>query len=139
MTAQSDVPEDPSEWQFSAPQASSTVGPGLLQRVLDEVSALRTGAANDRAALAEALGVTFEDFARQLADVRDVIQQAIEGDDDDDAERAELAAQNDAMVLAVTSDLRAELASVEQMITDSVKQVAAELRTLRQALLGSDQ
>src|SRR5437879_9277204 len=64
--------DDPaSEWQFGDwPEGTVTTGGGLLQTILDEVTAIREGAAADRVALAKAISASFSKVDAELADVR---------------------------------------------------------------------
>src|SRR5947209_5983342 len=74
MPAENDTfdTEDPaSQWQFGEwPEGTVTSGGGLLQTILDEVTAIREGAAADRVALAKAISASFSKVDAELADVR---------------------------------------------------------------------
>src|SRR5216110_303756 len=66
-----DTEDAASQWQFGDwTESAVTSGGGLLQTILDEVTAIREGAAADRVALAKAISASFSKVDAELADVR---------------------------------------------------------------------
>ncbi|MEY2452393.1 MAG: hypothetical protein QOD92_1967 [Acidimicrobiaceae bacterium] len=165
MTVDDDTPETDDEWQFAEiePPPPTQRGGGLLQTILDEVSALRAQADADRSSLADALSSSFakldvelEVMREQVAALRTEVDasatqitgaftemlKSIAADNDVDVpavvERA-VAAQGHANVEAVVAALSAQLTALRNAVpTAETARIAMEISRLRQALIGPD-
>ena len=128
-----DTDEPASEWQFGDwPEGSVTPGGGLLQTILDEVTAIREGAAADRVALAKAISASFSKVDAELADVRGQLTSV----------RSELddlrAAVTSSSSLDVVAALEKQLDALREAIpTAHMARVASEVQQLRTLLIGS--
>jgi len=123
-----DNDDSTSEWQFDewTPGAPATSGGGLLRTILDEVTAIREGAAADRVALAKAISASFSKVDAELADVRGQLTSV----------RADLDALRAAV--AATHALDKQLDALREALPgDEISRVAAEVRQLRTMLVGS--
>ena len=121
-------PDDASEWEFSewspAPPAGGAGG-GLLQTILDEVTAIREGAAADRVALAKAISASFSKVDAELADVRGQLTSV--RSDLDDLRAA----------VASTHSIDKQLDALRDAIPGvELARVAAEVERLRILLVG---
>jgi hypothetical protein len=125
MTVDNDEPDTNDEWQFgdSPLTGVDAGGGGLLRQILDEVIAMRAGAAADRVALAEAITGSLAKIEDQLGQLRGDVA----------AVRAELDASGGVLADSVAG----VLAAVEADAAD-VARVAAEVRHLRVSLIGPD-
>ena len=165
MTLDDDTPEMTDEWQFGdvAPAEGTQGGGGLLQTILDEVTALRDGAQADRVALADALTASFAKLEVELEVMRDQIAslrrefdasgvamssaftemlKAVGADTEIDVpaivERV-VAAQGEANVEAVVAALSPHLAALRKAVpTAETAQIAMEISRLRRSLIGPD-
>jgi hypothetical protein len=124
MTVENDVSDTNDEWQFGdSPLTGAEGGGGLLRQILDEVVAMRAGAAADRVALAEAITGSLAKIEDQLGQLRGDVA----------AVRAELDSSGGVLADSVAG----VLAAVEADAAD-VARVAAEVRHLRVSLIGPD-
>ena len=127
-----DTQDSASQWQFGDwPEGAATRGGGLLQTILDEVTAIREGAAADRVALAKAISASFSKVDAELADVRSDLESV----------RSELDDLRGAMAASTPGDLVAALekqldALREAIPTTQMAQVATEVQQLRTLLVG---
>jgi len=165
MTLDDDTPEMTDEWQFGdvAPAEATQGGGGLLQTILDEVTALRDGAQADRVALADALTASFAKLEVELEVMRDQMAslrrefdasgvamssaftemlKAVGADTEIDVpaivERV-VAAQGEANVEAVVAALSPHLAALRKAVpTAETAQIAMEISRLRRSLIGPD-
>ena len=123
-----DTNDSTAEWQFdewTANPPPAAAGGGLLQTILDEVTAIREGAAADRVALAKAISASFSKVDAELADVRGQLT-SVRGDLD------ELRA-----AVASTHALDKQLEALREAIPgDELSRVAAEVERLRILLIG---
>jgi hypothetical protein len=132
MTAQDDLRGDDPQTDPQAPPTPG-LGGGLLGLVREEVTALRTSAAVERAALIDTIAAKLTDLEQQLSELRaDVASARSEGETSrltaagSIAEvQQTVASQADGIVEAVVAALRPQL-----------EQTAAEVTYLRSALLG---
>ena len=127
-----DTQDSASQWQFGDwPEGTATRGGGLLQTILDEVTAIREGAAADRVALAKAISASFSKVDAELADMRGQL----------DTVRSDLDELRSAMAGSTPGDLVAALekqldALREAIPTTHMAQVATEVHQLRTLLVG---
>ena len=124
-----DANDSTSEWQFDewtpGPPAAAGGG-GLLKSILEEVTAIREGAAADRVALAKAISASFSKVDAELADVRGQLASVREN-------LNELRA-----AVAATHSIDKQLDALREAIPgDELARVAAEVRELRTLLVGS--
>ena len=105
------------EWQFGdlAPADAAQGSGGLLQTILDEVSALRDGTQADRVALAEAFTASFAKIEVELEVLRDQVA----------ALRADFDATGAVMTSAFTEILKAVGADAEIDVPAIVERVVA--------------
>jgi hypothetical protein len=166
MDVEDDTPEnEEEEWQFedlSTPETTYSGG-GLLQSILEEVTALREGARADRVGLADALKASFAKIDVEIEVLRDhvaalrseldasngVIANALTqllkavGEDPETeipaiVERV-VAAQGEANVEAVVSALAPALSAIRKSVpTADLARIAVEVSRLRQSLIGPD-
>ena len=115
--------DDPaSEWQFGDwPEGTVTTGGGLLQTILDEVTAIREGAAADRVALAKAVSASFSKVDAELADVRGQLTTV----------RSELDELRTAVAASGQVDVRPQ---VQEAVADMAAALEKQLNTLREAI-----
>jgi len=138
--------DDPqSEWQFGDwPDSAVKTGGGLLQTILDEVTAIREGAAADRVALAKAVSASFSKVDAELADVRGQLTTVrSELDDLRAAIAANAAVDVRPQVQEAVGDMAAALekqldALRESIPTAHMARVATEVQQLRNLLIGPD-
>ena len=164
-TPQTDAPpEAEAEWQFEDLSAEEPTyrGSGLLQTILDEVTAIRDGAQADRVALADAVTASFTKLEVEIEVLRDHVaslraeldsSQAVManaltqllkavGDDPETeipaiVERV-VAAQGEASVEAVVAALAPQLSALRKALPSTdIARIAVELGRLRQSLIGS--
>ena len=123
-----DANDSTSEWQFDdwTPAPPAAVGGGLLQSILEEVTAIREGAAADRVALARAISASFSKVDAELADVRGQLTSV----------RADLDELRAAA--AATHALDKQLDALREALPgDEIARVAAEVHQLRTLLVGT--
>jgi hypothetical protein len=166
MTVDDDAPDMNDDWQYDNPpplDATQGGGGGLLQSILDEVTALRDGARADRVALADALTASFakleveiEVLREQVASLRvdldaagtatangfTQLLKAVGADTEIDVpaivERV-VSAQGDANVEAVIAALAPQLSALRKAVPSAeMARIAMELSRLRQSLIGPD-
>ena len=138
--------DDPqNEWQFGEwPEGAVKTGGGLLQTILDEVTAIREGAAADRVALAKAVSASFSKVDAELADVRGQLTTVrSELDDLRAAIAANAAVDVGPQVQEAVGDMAAALekqldALRESIPTAHMARVATEVQQLRNLLIGPD-
>jgi hypothetical protein len=138
-----DTQDPASQWQFGDwPEGAVNRGGGLLQTILDEVTAIREGAAADRVALAKAISASFSKVDAELADVRSHL----------DSVRSELDDLRTALASSAPADVRpqvqaamAEMAATLEKQLDALRdaiptahmaRVATEVQQLRALLVG---
>ena len=131
------------QWQFGDwRESTSPPGGGLLQTILDEVTAIREGAAADRVALAKAISASFSKVDAELTDVRGQLTSV----------RSELDGLRAAMASSEPVDVRPQIedalanqrAALEKQLdavrealpTDDLARVAAQVAELRALLVG---
>jgi hypothetical protein len=161
MAIEDETPQIEEEWHFEDLPTSEPAygGGGLLQTILEEVTALRDGARADRAALADALKASFAKIDVEIEVLRDHVAslrseidssnvviadaltqllKAVGGDPENElpatVERA-VAAQGEAIVAALAPHLSALRKAVP---TSEVARIALEVSRLRQSLIGPD-
>jgi hypothetical protein len=148
----SETEQDPAQdWQFTEwPQSGG--GGGLLKEILQEVTAIREGAAADRVALAKAISSSFSKLDAEVNDVRGqlaTVRSELEGLKGAVATVAAtdlvpqvheaIAAQREILVGDVAAALGRQLDSVRDAIpTEHIARVATEVHQLRSMLLGPD-
>ena len=123
-----DTDDSASEWQFDewTPAPPESGGGGLLQTILDEVTAIREGAAADRVALAKAISASFSKVDAELADVRGQLTTV----------RADLDELRAAV--ASTHAVEKQLDALREAIPgDELARVAQEVERLRILLVGN--
>ena len=136
--------DDPaSEWQFGDwPEGTVNTGGGLLRTILDEVTAIREGAAADRVALAKAVSASFSKVDAELADVRSQLTTVRSELDD---LRTALASNAAVDVRPQVQEAVAEMAAALEQQLDALREaiptahmasVAAEVQQLRNLLIG---
>jgi hypothetical protein len=155
-----DRPDDPDD-EASGPQPPN-LGGGLLGLVREEVTALRTSAAVERAALIDSVASKLTAIEQQLSELRaDVASARAESEaaqvasagsvaavhaeveelarvDVDALVQQAVAAQVNGIVEAVVAALRPQIAELANAIpVHEIEQTSAELSFLRTALLGS--
>src|SRR5438477_9246576 len=136
--------DDPaSEWQFGDwPEGTVTTGGGLLQTILDEVTAIREGAAADRVALAKAISASFSKVDAELADVRGQLSSLKSELNDLQAAVASSGAvdvrpQVQAAIGDLTAALEKQLDALREAIpTAHMARVSTEVQQLRALLVG---
>ena len=98
----------------------------MLQSILEEVTAIREGAAADRVALAKAISASFSKVDAELADVRGQLTSV----------RADLDELRAAV--AATHALDKQLDALREALPgDEIARVAAEVHQLRTLLVGT--
>ncbi|MEY2421314.1 MAG: hypothetical protein QOI95_1381 [Acidimicrobiaceae bacterium] len=160
-----DTPDTDDEWQIEdfPADAPTQGGGGLLQQLLNEISALRDGTVADRGALADALAASFAKIEVELEVLRDQVTmlrseldasgtamtnaftevlKAVGADTEIDVpaivERV-VAAQGQANVEAVVAALIPELTAVRKAVpTADTARIAMEISRLRHSLIGPD-
>ena len=160
-----DTPEMDDEWQFAdlAAPGATHGGGGLLQTILDEVTALRDGAQADRVALADALTASFAKIEVEIEVLRDQVAslrvdldaagaatvngltqllKAVGADTEVDVpaivERV-VGAQGEANVEAIVAALAPQLVALRKAVpTADMARIAIEVSRLRQSLIGPD-
>jgi hypothetical protein len=165
MSVSDETPEMDDEWQFGdfASADAPVVGGGLLQTILDEVTALRDGAHADRVALADALTASFAKIEVELEVLRDQVAtlrsdlvssrtamsntfaeilKAVGAETEIDVpaivERV-VAAQGEANVEAVLAALSPQLTALRKAVpTIETAQIALEITRLRRSLIGPE-
>jgi outer membrane translocation and assembly module TamA len=140
-----EMDEPQSEWQFGAwPEGTVKTGGGLLQTILDEVTAIREGAAADRVALAKAVSASFSKVDAELSDVRGQLT-TVRSDLDD--LRAAIAATATVDVRPQVQEAVGDMAAALEKQLDALREaiptahmarVAAEVQQLRNLLIGPD-
>jgi hypothetical protein len=126
-----DASDSTSEWQLddwtaASPTPPAAGGGGLLQSILEEVTAIREGAAADRVALARAISASFSKVDAELADVRGQLTSV----------RADLDELR--VAVAATHALDKQLDALREALPgDEIARVAAEVHQLRTLLVGS--
>jgi hypothetical protein len=154
MTVDDSTPDTADEWQLaeSPPEPTTQRGGGMLQVILDEVTAVREGAQSDRAALVDALAASFAKIELELEVLRDqlaamtstlteVLKTVTSGDEINLPAVIErvIAAQSEANVEAVVAALGPPLAQVREAIPAvETANIAIELGRLRQLLVGPE-
>jgi hypothetical protein len=154
----------PDELSETAPgPQGSNAGGGLLGLVREEVTALRTSAAVERAALIDTVATKLTDMEQQLSELRaevaaaraeaEVARASAAGSvaavqaevrevgnvDVNALVQNAVAAQVDHIVQAVVAALQPQITSIANAIpAEQVEQISAELSFLRTALLGTD-
>ena len=115
--------DDPaSEWQFGDwPEGTANTGGGLLQTILDEVTAIREGAAADRVALAKAVSASFSKVDAELADVRGQLTTV----------RSELDDLRSVIAATAAVDVRPQ---VQEAVSDMASALEKQLDALREAI-----
>ena len=117
-----DADEAASQWQFGEWRASTPAqGGGLLQTILDEVTAIREGAAADRVALAKAISASFSKMDAELADVRSQLHTV----------RSEIDDLRSAISSSASVDVRPQ---VSEVLSSHVAAVEKQLDALRDAI-----
>src|SRR4051794_26993721 len=142
---------------------SPSAGGGLLGLVREEVTALRTSAAVERAALIDSVASKLTDLEQQLSELRAEVAAAradaevaragaagsiaavqaevreVANVDVNALVQHAVAAQVDGIVQAVVAALRPQINGIaDAMPMEQIEQTAAELSFLRTALLGTD-
>jgi hypothetical protein len=155
MPAENDAFEtdDPaSEWQFGewSSGAAAPGGGGLLQTILNEVTAIREGAAADRVALAKAISASFSKVDAELADVRgqltsvrtdlDDLRSAVAASGSVDVRpqlQEALAGQREVLAADVVGAIEKQLDALRDALpSDDLARVAMEVQQLRTLLVG---
>ena len=127
-----DTQDSAGQWQFGDwPEGTANRGGGLLQTILDEVTAIREGAAADRVALAKAISASFSKVDAELADLRSNLETV----------RSELDDLRGAVAASTPGDLVAALEKQLDALRDAIPtahmaQVATEVQQLRTLLVG---
>lgn len=165
MTVDDDTPQTEDEWQFEeiATPEPTYGGGGLLQTILEEVTALRDGAHADRVGLADALTASFSKLEVEIEVLREHVASLREELDSSNAVMANaltqllkgvgedpeteipaivervVAAQGEANVEAVVAALAPQLSALRKALpTADTARIAVEVSRLRQALIGPD-
>lgn len=130
-----DTGDPASQWQFGewSSSAAAPPGGGLLQTILNEVTAIREGAAADRVALAKAISASFSKVDAELADVRGQLTSV----------RADLDDLRATVVASASIDVRPQVHEAitsqrERLAGDVVSAIEKQLDTLREALPSDD-
>jgi hypothetical protein len=135
-----DTNDPASDWQLGewTPAPPAGGGGGLLQTILEEVTAIREGAAADRVALAKAISASFSKVDAELADVRGQLTSV----------RANLDELRAAVAATTSIDVRPQvyeaMAGLEKQLdglrealpSNDLARVASEVQQLRTLLVG---
>ena len=134
-----DASDPESDWQFGewTPAPPAGGGGGLLQTILEEVTAIREGAAADRVALAKAISASFSKVDAELADVRGQLTSVR-------ADLDELRAAVSSTSIDVRPQVHEAMAGLEKQLDalrdalpgNDLARVASEVQELRTLLVG---
>jgi hypothetical protein len=149
MAAEKDAPTTEDEWQFSDLESGQApaFGGGLLQSILDEVTALRADASEERASLTQAMASALGKIEGQVAELDKelgAVRSEMEATSRTAAEaiealRVSIEAQSAFDVAGMVENAIAlQFAKLRQAIpTEHMAKVATEVRQLRTLLVGS--